>query len=59
MNGEAALAITTALANKPTMKKIELNGMYIITVICPIQSLYAQQPMDSTLRTLLSCTSDD
>lgn len=26
INGEAALAIATALANKPTMKKIELNG---------------------------------
>ena len=30
INGEAALAIATALANKPTMKKIELNGMYCI-----------------------------
>lgn len=26
MNGEAALAIATALANKPTMKRLELNG---------------------------------
>ena len=30
MNGEAALAIATALASKPTMKKLELNGMYLI-----------------------------
>lgn len=30
MNGEAALAIATALANKPTMKRLELNGMYLM-----------------------------
>lgn len=30
MNGEAALGIATALANKPTMKRLELNGMYYL-----------------------------
>ena len=30
MNGEAALAVTTALANKPTIKRLELNGMYLL-----------------------------
>lgn len=30
MNGEAALAIAIALANKPTMKRLELNGMCLV-----------------------------
>ena len=30
MNGESALGIATALANKPTMKRLELNGMYYL-----------------------------
>lgn len=30
MNGEAALGIATALANKPTMKRLELNGIYYL-----------------------------
>ena len=30
MNGEAALAIATAVASKLTMKRLELNGMYLV-----------------------------